>query len=516
MNPLLSIKQAININPAQLVAIFAPQKVKMLIWGRGAGKSTILAWFMIMMVKYMPKATFILVGNTYSQILSNTLKSTKNGLRLLGFYEGIDYVVGTRAGKKMGFKLPNEVPDKWDNMIHWSNGTVFQLVSLDNANSGRGINSSGFLSDETSLQDEDKLALSVKNTNRSIPQEIIWKDNPYLFSETYVTSMPITKKGNWVLKFEELCRQDPKQYFFQKATAKSNMENLRPDYFEYMKQSYSNEIIYNAEMLNIQPKEITDGFYAQLNPERHYYTDRDNAYLEGLDLSTLWTDATDKDHKHFNCKQDRDLNPKLPLIVSVDWGASINTMSVSQLQDNTYKVVNCFFVKTPKILDHLFLEKFIPYYEPYPNKVIKFYCDRSGNSKVANSKYTFAQQAARLLKAAGWKVHMMTLGTNPDYMDKFRLINVMLRDDGRKQLPKIRINEDNCKDLIVSLEHAEIIDTPGGMKKDKRSETRKTVEQQHATHFSDTFDYPLFSMFWEKYILGAKQSDDVPNSNVGI
>lgn len=506
MKNFLTVKKAIQLNPAQLVAIMAPQKIKMLIWGRGSGKSTILAWFMVMMVKHMPKATFILVGNTYAQILSNTLKATKAGLELLGFYEGIDYVVGTRSGKKMRYKLPYETPDKWDNIIHWSNGTVFQLVSLDNANSGRGLNSSGFLSDETALQDEDKLAISVKNTNRSIPREVIYKNNPYLFSETYVTSMPITKKGNWVLKYKELCQNDPKSYFYQTATARCNLENLRPDYFEYMKQSYSSELMYNAEMLNIEPKEITDGFYPQLNPDIHYYVDRDNDYLERLDL-------TDLDDKHFNCKQDRDFDGKQPLTISMDFGASINCLTVSQLQDNTYKVLNGFFVKTPKILDHVITEKFIPYYEPYPTKVIKFYYDRQGNSKVANSKHTYAEQAAILFRAAGWKVHMMTTGTNPDYMDKFRLINVMLRDDGRKRLPKIRINEDNCKDLIISMEHAEILDTATGMKKDKRSETRKTVEQEHATHFSDTFDYPVFAMFWEKYIMSSRSDDDVPNSN---
>lgn len=501
-------RKEIVLNVAQLVAILAPQLIKMFIWGRGTGKSTILAWFMFNMAKHMPGATFILVGNTYAQILSNTLKATKAGLAMFGFYENVDYVVGTRAGKKMGFEMPYETPDKWDNMIHWSNGTVFQLVSLDNANSGRGINSSGLLADEAALQDEDKLAISVKNTNRSKPKQIIWKDNPFLFSETYVTSMPITMKGQWVLKYEELHRLHPKKYFFQKANAKANLENLRPDYFEYMKQSYSSDILYNAEMLNIQPKEITDGFYPQLNPDIHYYTDYDNSYLETIDPSS------ELDTKYFDCRQDRDLNPNLPLILSVDWGANINCASVSQLQGDTYRVLKSLFVKTPKILDHLFLEKFIPYYRNFPNKVIKFYYDRTGNSRVANSKETFAEQAAKILRDNGWKVHMMTVGKNPDYIDKFRLINVMLRQDGRGRLPKIRINEVNCNDLIVSMEHAEVIDTPQGLKKDKRSETRKTVEQEHATHLSDTFDYPVFSMFWDIFVQGIRSGDSLPNSTI--
>lgn len=502
-------KPQIRLNPAQYVAILSKQLIKMLIFGRGSGKSTLLAWFMIQMVRYMPGATFVLVGNTYSQILSTTLKATKAGLALFGYYEGLDYVVGTRAGKKMGYKLPFESPDKWDNIIHWSNGTVFQLVSLDNANSGRGLNSSGFLSDETALQDEDKLAISVKNTNRSVPKEVIWKNNPYLFSETYVTSMPITQKGRWVLKYKEMALEDPKMYFYLTATAKVNMENLRPDYFKYMRQAYSSDVIYNAEMLNIEPKEITDGFYAQLNPNTHYYNDKDNAYLEGLDLKDL-------DGKHFDCRQDRDLDRAAPLNVSVDYGANINCCTVSQLQGDTYRVLKDFFVKTPKILDHLFIEKFIPYYRHFPHKHIRLYGDRSGNARVANSKYTFTEQVANLLREAGWKVFIMPTGNNPNHLDKFRLINVMLRDDGRKQLPKIRINEENCKDLIVSLEHTEIMETANGIKKDKRSETRKTVDQEHAPHLSDTFDYPLFDLFWQQYSFGGSSSDHMPNSSIAL
>src|SRR5690606_25280557 len=143
----------------------------------------------------------------------------------------------------------------------------------------------------------------------------------------------------------EKAHRFPEDIFFLQATAHQNLHNLRSDYFEYMKQSYTSDIVYNAEMLNIRPKEITDGFYAQLNPDIHYYTNYDNSYLETIPLIGL-------SKKSFNCKQDLDINPTLPLIISVDWGASINSMVVAQLQDNVYRVVKSFWVKSPKILDH--------------------------------------------------------------------------------------------------------------------------------------------------------------------
>ena len=80
-------------------------KTIVLEWARGAGKSTILGWFVKEAVKQMPRATGIIVGETYQQMLSRTLPSTKAGLEMFGIYEGIDYVVG-KCGKSLGFDMP--------------------------------------------------------------------------------------------------------------------------------------------------------------------------------------------------------------------------------------------------------------------------------------------------------------------------------------------------------------------------------------------------------------------------
>jgi len=502
-----SRNRKITLNLAQIVAITATQKIKYLEWGRGTGKSTILAYFMLMMAKYMPRATFILVGCTYAQVLSNTLKSTKKALEFFGIYEDIDYVVGSSQGRRLGYKMPYEKPNNWNNIIHFSNGTVFQLVGLDNPNSsngGRGINSSGILADEAALLDDEKLAINVKNTNRAIAKSAIHGDNPYLLSETYVSSTPLTKKGAWFLKGEELAKKKPQDIFFHSATAHWNLDNVRPDYFEYMKDSYSSEMVYNAEMLNIRPKEIADGFYPQLT-EDHYYTNFDNDYLEGLPL-------TDLSGNVFNSKQDSDVIKSDPLIISVDWGANINAMTVHQLQDDTWFVLKEFFVKSPKILDDLFIEQFAPYYRTHTCRDLYMYYDRTGNNRIANSKLTFAEQAKELLQKLGWNVYLMTTGANPDYMDKFRLINSALKYDGKKGLPKIRVNKANCPNLIISMEHAEAYDRGRGLEKDKRPEQRKGVEQEHATHLSDTFDYPFFAMFWDQFNGSAVKQEDLPIS----
>ncbi|WBL25112.1 terminase large subunit domain-containing protein [Zunongwangia sp. HGR-M22] len=495
------LSKKVRLNAAQVVAATAKQKQKYLEWGRGSGKTTYLGYDSLQLVKQMPRASFAMVGSTYSQILSRFMPAIKEGLELFGVYEGVDYVVGSMAGKKMGFKMPYQSPEAFNNIWHWSNGSIFQFVSLDHKDSGRGLNSYAIRGDEAALFDDEKLAINVKNTNRA--KKAQFKNAPLLHSEVFTSSTPLTKKGRWFTEMEDAARKDPSKILFLKATARVNMANLRADYFEYMRQSYRDDIIYNAEMLNIRPREITDGFYPQLTAD-HYYTDFDNGYLEGIPITDLNGNA-------LNCRQDLDVKKNEPLIISVDWGANINSMTVSQLQGDTYRVLKEFYVKSPKMLDHLFLEEFLPYYLPHPTKEVYFYYDRTGNNRMANSKMTMADQAKDILTKAGWTVYKMTTGANPSYTEKFRLINVALREDGRRRgLPKIRINQANCPNLIVSMENAEVYDRGKGLEKDKRSERRKGVDQEHATHLSDTFDYPFFSMFEGKLDASRAGAEDMP------
>ena len=157
----------------------------------------------------MPGATFALVGSTYQQILSRTLPSTKEGLAVLGIFENYDYVVG-KNGSRFGFKEPIQAPDKWENVIHFSNGSIFQLVSLDNANSSRGLNAFGVIGDEAALFDPEKLFISVKTTNRA--KKARFKHATLLGAEIYASSTPLTKKGKWFTDMEEVAKKNVRTF----------------------------------------------------------------------------------------------------------------------------------------------------------------------------------------------------------------------------------------------------------------------------------------------------------------
>lgn len=478
------ISKNISLTIPQASAAISYQKKKFLEWARGSGKSTILGYFIRGFVTQMPRASFFLVGCTYSQILSRTLPSTIEGLEMFNLYQDVDYVVG-RSGKKNGFLMPFQPPNQWNNIIHFSNGAIFQLVSLDNPNTGRGLNSYGGIGDEAALLDPVKLFNNVKTTNRA--KKEIFKNCSMLGAEVYASSTPIIKKGKWFTDMELEAIRNPETYYFSKANAFSN-PYIRQDWFKEMRIESPSELIYNAEILNIRPKEITDGFYANLNPAIHYYTDYNNSYLETLGVVAR--------KEHFNCNQDNDIRKHEPLIVSLDWGV-FNSAVVSQLQDYEYKVLKSFFVKSPKLLEDLFIEQLIPYYQPHKEKKIYLYGGHDGNNRLPNSNKTLFEQVEDVLVSHGWIVYRMTKGAAITHMNKYLLINTMLKET-YSRLPVIRINEHNNPDLIISLERAEAREAlSGGVEKNKSSERNKSILQQHATHLSDAFDIPIASMFFD-------------------
>ena len=466
---------------------------------RGTGKSTGLAYGAREQVVQMPRASFFIVGATYTQILSRTLPSTIEGLELFNLYQGVDYVVG-RSGKSLGFEMPFQPPNQWNNIIHWSNGAIHQLVSLDNANTGRGLNSYGGLGDEAALLDPEKLYNNVKTTNRA--KKEIFKNCSMLGAEIYASSTPLNKKGKWFTDMEKQAILNPKEIYFGSANAFWNKANLRDGWFEEMRNEAPSQLIYDAEIMNIRPKEITDGFYANLNPERHYYTDYDQNYLEG----SIWMPKENKVDISFDCRQDNDVYKNEPLILSLDFGV-FNSLTVNQYQRdvNTYRTLKSMWAKSPKLLDDLILEEFIPYYRPHQEKVVYIYGGHDGHNRTPNSSKTLYQQISDLLRGAGWTVHVMAKQSSATHMRKYMLINAILKEQDRR-LPRIRINEHNCEDLIMSLERAEAKEGPQGVMKDKKDENNKKKLQQHTTHLSDAWDHPLYDLFWNVFNGSGKLS----------
>lgn len=477
----------IELNLMQASAIIANTRKKIpnitIEAARGTGKSTVIGWFIKEAVKQMPRSTGILVGETFVQIKTRTLPSTKEGMEMFGLYEGIDYVVG-KCGQQYGFEMPFQAPDSWANVIHFRNGTIAVMVSLDNPNSGRGLNAYWVIGDEAALLTYERLYNNVMTTNRA--KKTIFQNKSMLHAQIYVSSVAMTKRGEWFTNREKLAQKEPDKYAFIKANAYVNAHNLKDGWINDMRKEALSQTLFNAEILNIRPRGVQDGFYAQLK-NKHYYQ-----YKYNIDLLGGVTDEFKP-----SCKYDNDLVRGVPLQMNLDFGGNINCMTVSQFlkSQNQVNFIKEFFRKHPDILDDV-VQDFIDYYEPHKASCneIHIYRDKQGKKKEANSKTTLVQDVMIKLKAAGWKVIDKTPDTNnPGHLEKWRLINTILTETDNK-LPIVRINADNCPNLIISMENAPA-KSNDAFEKDKSSERSKVTLQEHATHFSDTLDYNLFWQF---------------------
>lgn len=505
------LKQNVKIvylNPAQLVAIEAnrvgKKKYIFLEWGRGAGKSTIIGWYVKECVRQMPRSTGVIVCETYQQALSRTLPSTKEGLEMFGIYEGYDYVVG-KSGESLGFEMPFQRPSSWRNVIHFRNGTIAVMVSLDLADAGRGINSYWVIGDEAALLNKDRLYLNVQTTNRAKKSQF---DNATLLNaEIFASSTPLTKKGRWFVNMEEEARKNPNNYAFIKANALVNRENLTKDWFERMKTNAPSELHYDAEIRNIRPPNVLNGFYIFFDEKKHCYGSKfDLDYLQGLGSDY-------KRIQHDTCDQDGDLTKGHPLTICIDPGSVINSMTVWQYLYSLHeeRTLKEFFVKSPKDYEDMIIE-FDTYYHAhkltnntlYLRHDAQAFKERDKNGALTSSKIE------KKLRDLGWRVVNHTPQTNnPLHSDKHVVMNAILKETDPR-LPKWRINENNCPNLIISLSMAETeIKANSDFGKDKSSERDSSTLPEHATHLSDTADYYLFWK-WAETVRGNTSSFFIP------
>lgn len=502
-NPILQSKnfKTLGLNAVQLYSILMNKRYGVkninIEAGRGLGKSTILAWFMHEAQRQMPRATGVLVGETYVQIKSRTLPSTKEGLEMFGYYEGIDYVVG-RSGQQLGYEMPFQAPSTWTNIIHFRNGFIWVMVSLEDPNAGRGINGYIVIGDEAALLRYERLYNNVIIPNRAMKEQ--FSKCSLVNATIFASTVAMTKTGEWFTNREKLAKENPSEYFFIKGNAKINKHNLKPGYFDQMKKESLSKLHYDAEILNIRPKGVTEGFYAQLSDKNYYYHKSDYRALE--DISQEYRPS---------CKYDTDVVKNVPLQLNLDFGGRINCCTVSQYLTimNEVRYLKDFTALTPKKLRDL-VSEFIEYYDAHKVSCndIYLYHDRSGYNQQANSVTTLATDVQNQLIAAGWNVINMTPeSNNPDHIIKYRLINALLAEDDYT-LPKIRINSDNCPNLVISMENAPVKLSKDGFEKDKASERSKVIKQEHATHLSDTLDYNLYWQF--AYLLDYQSLSSYP------
>lgn len=483
-------RRKIELNVPQLIAAVSKQMTKILEWARGTGKTTFRGFDWTEKLREMPRSTGLFIGPTYQMILTRIVPSLVQGLEMFGLYENLHYFIGKQPPRswRNAWGAAYQPPAKFDKYITFWNGMGVHLISHDVPGDGRGLNSDWIDGDEAAMLDPRKLQENTDPTLRGTNKQAFEKSR-HFGSKTYSSTTPLEPEGQWFIDYEDRAMADPKNIAFISATSAYNRHNLRDGYLEEAKENAYAPWVYDAEYENKRPKFVKEGFYTLLDVDVHCYTNYDYDFYQVPGAAV-------------DCRGDKDLVKGVPLILGIDWGATINCLTVNQhLQSiNEYRTLKSMYVlgEDQKIQDDLFKD-FDAYYKHHDCREIYLWYDNSGNNRTGNTRQTKAEQAREQLVQLGWRVYPMAIGgSNPEHDAKWMVWTEVLKE-GREhdyRFPVYRMNKGNCRELYLSMKNAKAKPgTNGRIQKDKSSEKSKKIPRQEATDLSDANDAPLYGMF---------------------
>lgn len=514
------------------------------IWGRGTGKSFLIALIIRMIVRTMPGSTWAIQGATFVQLLDLTLPGTLDALERFGYILGKNYVFGRQL--PAGWNSPYRKilkPERTLIFFHKERCVAFQLISQDREGMGRGPSFDGVINDESLTLDVVQYQKETKATNRG--NEDRFGKLPYHHAEYFFTSMPYGQSGQWLLKkgnyyeqdgydFRRLCNslvelqldflreKAPKlklevytqyimplqsrlkfyksktSYLYSEANVFENLENLGLRYIQSAFDDSADELLFLVEYLNKAVETITGSFYPALDKSKLGYRGKfdydkiDGMISDGINLQDIRTKAL----------SDRaDVVSNHPLELGLDFG-KINWIVVAQYFQSINRInfVDSLFVKSPKIIDDM-AEEFCRVYAGHVRKVAHIWPDAMGNDDVANAKLTYTEQFCNILRDKGWTVIVKNKGKKqPEHHRKYLLwakaMMATIKGDNRIY-PTVRFNLVTCKLLVASMENTPAKDNGNGLiSKDKSSEQKLSLaDREHATDSTDAADQIMYGLF---------------------
>lgn len=497
---------------------------------RGVGKTQgIFASRSERLVHLMPRGTGAFVTPTFRKALSDTLPPVITGWQSMGYIRGIHFEVGKRPPKH--FREPIFEPLEWKNTISWYNGSIIRLISQDGVGSANGLSLDWVMVDEAKLIKKDRFDAEVVPANRGnrhifghceLHHSIFYVSDRWYGSEAnwidelreqvdpirlraieaYAVEISTIEKklreGKYSDSYVDKLKKDKRRYelklyelrknavYFSSASAIENIHVLGIDYIKKQFLALSPES-FKVTVLNEKRNLSVSPFYPHLDRHYHCYTANNNKNLIGLDYDFKKVNSLD-------CVNDTDLDPNQGLYIAVDPGGNINTIVVGQWGANgMIKVINSFYVKKPSMTSHL-IQKVCDYYKPHLTKEVYYYYDQTHIGTVGTTRHTYRSAIVETFEANKWDVAAVYLGAVPPADKRYQLTadKLMKNDDC---IPGITFNEENCENLLISIEDADSKEDNGRFQKDKSSEKHSSgIPQEKATHFSDAFDILIWGM----------------------
>lgn len=325
---------------------------------------------------------------------------------------------------------------------------------------------------------------------------------------------------------KELLRLRCKSSIFFSFSSLENIEILGESYIRDAKRNLS-EAQFNIAILNLDKDTYADGYYVCYDPNVHLYDNDDYEQLEVASKKymrktqtmiteggrTLRVDGESIDlsalRKCDDCTMDVDIIPKEPLRIALDYNNKMSCIvtgqTPSRFNSQILKVLSSFaYIKADRVEG--LMKRWCKYYEPHKAtcKDVIFYYDstaKQGGSyaTAAYEETQFYNVVKKVLKANGWRVIEVSMGTPMAHAKKYEIINNCFSGVMK---PLIRINRENNNYLSTSLENAGVLP---GFKKDKTKEKRAVSKENsdeidierilaERTDMSDAFDTLLIGV----------------------
>lgn len=498
---MINLKPAPYYNNPQLAIKLSNVPHKMMVAGRGVGKTTIHADDFLEDIIQMPRGKFAFGGLTYFHVRTKSMPAIIDQWERRGIYRDIHYFIGHRSPRKWKWDEPFHPPLDYSNCIHFWNGSVIEFISFDRPEMARSGSYDSMKFDEATKLKKQALDADVLPANRGNNDRFghIRRHNGTLFTGT----MPLTADGEWVFEYEEMMAQEPRRYLYLEASARENVKILGESYFRDNKRRMP-KIIYETEILNQRINFNIHKFYTSLGKSVLYYDSYNYGYYDdiGHDITK---------QGGLNSLGDEDCHIDDPLYVSFDFGSTQNCCVVAQRHNktNTFPVIKNFYVENEQL--KVLIDELISYYRYHRKKLIYLHGGSDGTRRNdAISRKSYFHNVEQWLKKAGWSIIPRYHLHEISHMDKFLFFQKWMSGQ-YPQLPALQINGNNAIETYVSMERAPV--KKQEIRKDKTSERRTDIPRWKATDLSDAFDNLYY---WELAPLAGDTTTGSPDFDIKI
>lgn len=528
--------------------------------GRATGKTEgVMTPRIIRVMNSMPGELSFLVHKTYVALMTNVWpniqasfsRQVSVGGRERPLLEyGVDYVVGESRLPKH-FRQPRYPIAYAKHSVVFRNGSHLQLVASDQPESVAGRSAVHAFVEEMKHNSGDKLrsrlfpslrggsaeirrspyyagVTGVSDTARVDLGEDDWfeeyekKVNPALLDDIATVALALNKHLVRELELQELIRTTKNPLLIEKfyrerekaqhfiANWRPRLDDMRRNAIFYVRaSSFANKDILGPKFFQTQldtldidefltsicavrQKAVTNRFFATFDRERHRFGD---SYIYDQILKLNLKDRfvlTAHYLSHYDKNQ--------PLYVGYDPG-NFSSLIVAQQKDYGQRldIIKEFWCYIPDTQETLAKQFFDFFGADAVNKTIHLYPDRAGNKRREEREQitTDSRALKDALEHYGFSVILYNEGAPTIYhWQQFKLC-LMLFGEQSPRLPKIRICENECKNLCSAIMISPLLVKNGKIELDKSSEKKESLKRQAGltTQLPSAMIYLLYGLY---------------------